>query len=138
MIYVADTWFCLSCRYSSLPFSLASQIDGDVGTIGITDFAQNSLGDIVYVEMPAIDDVFEAEESFGSVESVKAASDIYMPLGGTVIDINTELEDNPGLVNEASESEGWLVKVKLDDASAVGDLLDGAAYKDLCNAEEKK
>ena len=90
----------------------------------------------MYVELPEIDDVFEAAEGFGSVESVKAASDIYMPLAGTVIDTNTELDGNPGLVNESPDTEGWLIKVKLDDASAVGDLLDGAAYKDLCDAEE--
>ena len=120
----------------SFSFSRDAQIEGDVGTVGITDFAQNSLGDIVYVELPEIDDVFEAAEGFGSVESVKAASDIYMPLAGTVIDTNTELDGNPGLVNESPDTEGWLIKVKLDDASAVGDLLDGAAYKDLCDAEE--
>ncbi len=94
------------------------------------------MGDIVYVELPEIDDEFEGEESFGSVESVKAASDIYMPMAGTVIDINTELEGTPALVNEASESDGWLIKVKLSDASAVGDLLDAAAYKAVCDAEE--
>ena len=107
-----------------------------MATIGITDFAQNSLGDIVYVEMPEIDDAFDAEESFGSVESVKAASDIYMPMAGTVIDTNTELGGNPGLVNEASETEGWLIKVKLEDASAVSTLLDAAAYKAVCDAED--
>ena len=112
------------------------QVDGDVATIGITDFAQNQLGDIVYVELPEIDDVFEGEESFGSVESVKAASDIYMPLGGTVIDTNGDLEGNPGLVNEAANTEGWLIKVKLDDASGVASLLDESAYQAVCDAEE--
>jgi glycine cleavage system H protein len=89
----------------------------------------------VYVEMPEVDDAFEAEESFGSVESVKAASDIYMPMAGTVMDINEELEGNPGLVNEAAETEGWLVKIKLSDPDATADLLDEAAYKAVCDAE---
>jgi glycine cleavage system H protein len=89
----------------------------------------------VYVEMPEIDDVVEVEEIFSSVESVKAASDIYMPMAGTIIECNDDLEGNPGLVNEAPETEGWFVKIKLDDASATSDLLDGAAYKAVCEEE---
>ncbi len=90
----------------------------------------------MYVDIPEIVDVFQGEESIGSVESVKAASDIYMQLGGTVIDTNGELEGNPGLVNGAADTEGWLIKVKLDDASGVASLLDESAYQAVCDAEE--
>ena len=124
------------CRPDTFLFLLsAPQLDGDIGTVGITDFAQNSLGDIVYVDLPEVGDRFGGEEEFGSVESVKAASDVYNPIAGEVTEVNENLADNPGLVNESPTGEGWFMKVKVDDPSAVEALLDEAAYQALCDAE---
>lgn len=112
-----------------------NQLDGDIGTVGITDFAQNSLGDVVYVDLPEVGDRFDGEEAFGSVESVKAASDVYTPIAGEVTEVNENLGDNPGLVNESPQDEGWFIKIKVDDVDAVSSLLDEAAYQDLCDSE---
>lgn len=101
--------------------------DGTV-TIGISDYAQDQLGEIVFVELPEVDDSFEFEEEFGSVESVKAVSEILMPLSGTIIAVNEALEDAPELVNESCYDKGWLVRVKPDDAGQLDDLLDKEAY----------
>lgn len=101
--------------------------DGSV-TIGINDYAQDQLGEIVFVELPEVDDSFSAEDEFGSVESVKAVSEIFMPISGQVIDINEALEDAPELVNESCYDDGWLVKVKPDDAGELETLLDKTAY----------
>ena len=115
-------------------------IDGSTGTVGITDHAQNQLGDVVYVELPEVGDEFEAAEGFGSVESVKAASDVYLPVDGTVSAINETLEDSPGLVNEDAYGEGWFVKIDItgdvDALLASGDLMDEAAYETFCAEEE--
>jgi len=104
-----------------------AKIDGDVATVGITDHAQAELGDIVYVELPEVGSEMEATKSFGVVESVKAASDVYSPVSGTVIEVNEALNDSPGTVNESPFEGGWLMKVKVSDVP--GSLMDAAAYE---------
>ena len=112
------------------------RVEGNTATVGITDFAQNSLGDIVYVELPEVGEVFEASEAFGSVESVKAASDLYVPVSGKIIEVNENLEDTPGLVNESPSEDGWFMKVAIEDASELDRLLDESAYQELIQSEE--
>lgn len=107
------------------------QIDGDVLTIGITDFAQSELGDIVYVDVDTLDETVEANEVFGSVEAVKTVSDLFMPMAGEVIEFNEGLEDAPELVNSDPYGEGWMIKVKASDLTQMDDLLDASAYKEL-------
>ena len=104
------------------------KIEGDIATIGITDFAQGELGDIVYVEVETLDDTLEADAVFGSVEAVKTVSDLFMPLTGEVIAFNEALEDTPETVNDDPYGEGWMIKIKLTDPSAIKDLLDSANY----------
>ena len=106
------------------------KIEGDVATIGVTDFAQKELGDIVYVEVETIGETLEAGEVFGTVEAVKTVSDLFMPVTGEILEFNSELESSPELVNDAPYTEGWMVKVKLS-GDLPADLLDAAAYKDL-------
>ena len=106
------------------------KIDGDIATIGVTDFAQKELGDIVYVEVETIGETIEAGEVFGTVEAVKTVSDLFMPVTGEVLEFNGELESSPELVNDAPYTEGWMVKVKITGA-LLADLLDAASYKDL-------
>jgi len=106
-------------------------IENDIATIGITDFAQGELGDIVYVEVDTLGEKFDAEEVFGSVEAVKTVSDLFMPLTGEVIAFNEALEDTPETVNEDPYGEGWMIKIKLTDPSAIKDLLDAADYTRL-------
>ena len=113
------------------------KVEGGVGTCGITDFAQAALGDIVFVDLPEVGDEFEKGESFGSVESVKAASDVYAPVSGTVIEINDKLSDEPGLVNSESEGKAWFIKLKLSDESETSDLMETDAYKAHCEAEAR-
>jgi glycine cleavage system H protein len=110
-------------------------LDGDLGTIGITDYAQNSLGDIVYVDVPKVGDAVTANQTFGSVESVKAVSDLYSPVSGTVTATNDELKISPDKINEKPH-EAWIIKVQLKDPSEFGKLLDAAAYEAFI-AEEK-
>ena len=98
-------------------------------TIGITDYAQNSLGDITYVQLPKVGATLKAGDSFGVVESVKAASDIYAPVAGTVLEVNKALDSAPETVNQAPYDAGWMIKIKLADAASVNSLLDAAAYK---------
>ena len=107
------------------------RVEGDFGFIGITDFAQNALGNVVYVDMPEVDDEVEAGEEFGAVESVKAASDLYSPVSGTVVEINEALEDQPELVNQDA-FENWIIKVKLNDKSELDSLMDAKAYEAFC------
>lgn len=109
-------------------------IDGDIATIGITDFAQGELGDIVYVEVETLDETVEAEEVFGTVEAVKTVSDLFMPLNGTVIEFNEALSDAPEAVNDDPYGEGWMIKVQLEDSSDHSGLLDAAEYKSLIGA----
>lgn len=110
--------------------------DGDEFVIGITDYAQESLSDIVYVELPEVGDKIDRGETFGVVESVKAASDVYMPVDGEVIDINAELEDSPELVNQDPFGVGWLIRVKPSSAAQFDELLDGAGYEASVAEEE--
>jgi glycine cleavage system H protein len=110
--------------------------DGDEVVVGITDFAQESLSDIVYVELPEIGDGFESRESFGVVESVKAASDFYMPVGGEVVAINSELEDAPELMNQDPYGAGWLIRVTPSNPEEFDELLDGDAYTAVVAEEE--
>ena len=107
------------------------KIEGDIATIGITDFAQGELGDIVYVEVESLDDILEADAVFGTVEAVKTVSDLFMPLTGEVIAFNEALEDTPETVNEDPYGGGWMIKIKLTDSSAIKDLLDAADYTKL-------
>ncbi|WP_299106374.1 glycine cleavage system protein GcvH [uncultured Tenacibaculum sp.] len=107
------------------------KIEGDVATIGITDFAQGELGDIVYVDVDTLDETVEIEEVFGSVEAVKTVSDLFMPLTGEVIEFNETLEDEPELVNSDPYGAGWMIKVKLSDASQVEDLLSAEGYQEI-------
>ena len=107
------------------------KIEGDVATIGITDFAQGELGDIVYVDVDTLDETVEIEEVFGSVEAVKTVSDLFMPLTGEVIEFNETLEDEPELVNSDPYGDGWMIKVKISDDSQIADLLSAEAYKEI-------
>ncbi len=106
------------------------KVEGDFGFIGITDYAQHELGNVVYVDMPEVDDEVNAGEDFGAVESVKAASDLMSPVSGTVVEVNDALEDEPGLINKDA-FENWIIKVQLSDKSELDDLMDAAAYKEM-------
>ena len=106
-------------------------LDGEIATVGITDYAQHALGDIVYVDMPEVGDDVTAGEEFGAVESVKAASDLYSPVSGEVVEINEALEDEPGLINQDAFAN-WIMKVKVSDLSEVEALLDAEAYAKIC------
>ena len=108
------------------------KIEGEYGYVGITDYAQDQLGNVVYVDMPEVDDEVTAGEEFGAVESVKAASDLISPVSGTVVEINEELEDAPELVNKDAFAN-WIMKVKLSDPAEVEALMDAAAYEAICH-----
>ncbi len=105
------------------------RLEGDEAYIGITDFAQNELGDIVFVEVETIDETLEKGEVFGTVEAVKTVSDLMLPVGGTVLEFNEKLEDEPELINKDPYGEGWIVKIKIEDPSEVDELLDHEGYK---------
>ena len=107
------------------------KIEGDEATIGITDFAQGELGDIVYVEVETLDETLAAEEVFGTVEAVKTVADLFMPLSGTIIEVNEFLEDAPETVNEDAYGSGWMIKLKLSDPSEIQNLLDAEAYSSI-------
>jgi glycine cleavage system H protein len=107
------------------------RIEGDIAVVGITDFAQGELGDIVYVEIETEGETLDQEEVFGSVEAVKTVSDLFMPVSGEIIEFNGNLESNPELVNSDPFGEGWMIKVKLTDTSQIDSLLDAAAYGSL-------
>ena len=107
------------------------KVEGNVAIIGITDFAQHAMGDLSYVDMPEVDDEFEAGEEFGAVESVKAASDLFSPVSGTVVEINEALEDAPELLNEDAFAN-WIMKVEMSDPSELEALMDAAAYEAMC------
>ncbi len=106
-------------------------IDGDIATVGITDFAQGELGDIVFVEIETKGDDLDKEEVFGSIEAVKTVSDLYMPVAGTIIEVNPELEDKPEIVNLEPYKGGWMVKIKVKNAAELNDLLSADEYKEL-------
>lgn len=105
-------------------------VDGDIATIGITDFAQSELGDIVFVEIETEGEELDKEEVFGSVEAVKTVSDLFMPISGEVLEINPKIEESPEVVNSDPYGEGWMIKVKISDASELEDLLSVDAYKE--------
>jgi len=107
------------------------KVEGDVAIIGITDFAQGELGDIVYVEVETVGETLAAEDTFGTVEAVKTVSDLFMPISGEVIEFNEGLEGEPEKVNSDPYGDGWMIKVRMSDASELDNLLDAAAYKNL-------
>ena len=109
------------------------RVEGEFGYIGITDYAQHELGNVVYVDMPEVDDEVEAGEEFGAVESVKAASDLISPVSGTVVEVNDALADNPELIN-ADAFANWIIKVELTDKTELDNLMDAEAYKAVCEA----
>mgnify|MGYP000727484888 FL=1 len=105
------------------------RLDGDVAVVGITDFAQGELGDIVFVEVETVDETLDADEVFGTVEAVKTVSDLFLPVAGEIVEFNEAVEDDPALVNNDPYGEGWLIKVKVSNPADVDGLLDGEAYK---------
>ena len=113
------------------------RVDGDQAIIGITDYAQNSLGDVVYVELPKADDEFAANESFGSVESVKAVSELFVPVAGVVVKTNESLADEPETVNSDPYGTGWMIRVKMSNPGEVDSLLTAAEYEDFTKAESE-
>ena len=110
------------------------RVEGEYGFVGITDYAQHALGNVVYVDMPEVDDDVEAGEDFGAVESVKAASDLISPVSGTVVEVNEALEDAPELLNQDA-FENWIIKVQLSDKSELDNLMDAAAYEKFVASE---
>lgn len=110
------------------------RIEGDTATVGITDFAQGELGDIVYVEVETLDDTLDKDEVFGTVEAVKTVSDLFLPLSGEIVAFNEALEDEPEKVNSDPYGEGWMIKIKISDSSEIESLLSDAAYKELVGA----
>ena len=104
------------------------KVEGEYGYVGITDYAQEQLGNVVYVDMPEVDDEVSAGEEFGAVESVKAASDLYSPVSGVIVEVNEELDDNPGAINEDAYAN-WIIKVKLSDLSELECLMDATTYE---------
>ena len=111
------------------------RVEGEYGYVGITDYAQYALGNVVYVDMPEVDDEVEAGEDFGAVESVKAASDLISPVSGTVVEVNEALEDAPELLNQDA-FENWIIKVQLSDKAELDNLMDAAAYEEHCKNED--
>ncbi|GAC1396556.1 MAG: glycine cleavage system protein GcvH [Pyrinomonadaceae bacterium] len=112
------------------------KVEGDTGVIGITDHAQHALGDVVYVELPKVGEKFEAHTTFGSVESVKAVSELYVPVGGEVVEVNESLQDAPEKVNSDPFGEAWMIKVKIADKGEVDSLMTPAEYEDYTKNEE--
>jgi len=107
------------------------RIDGDIATVGITDFAQGELGDIVYLEVETLDETLEKDEVFGTVEAVKTVSDLFLPLSGEIIKLNELLEDEPEKVNTDPYGDGWMIKIKINNASEIDSLMSEADYKEL-------
>ena len=126
---------CANLRAMNIPQDLLYskdhewvRVEGDVATVGITDFAQSELGDIVFVEVETVDEELDGEEVFGTIEAVKTVSDLFMPVPGTVAEFNEGLEDNPALINEDPYGEGWIIKVKLAEGADLSGLLNAEAY----------
>ena len=112
------------------------RVEGDTGTVGITDHAQDSLGDVVFVELPRVGEKFEAHEAFGNVESVKAVSELFCPVSGEVVEMNEALQDEPEKVNTDPYGAGWMIRLRLNNASDVDRLMTAAEYEDYTKAEE--
>lgn len=106
-------------------------VEGDIATIGITEFAQSELGDIVFIDVDTLDETLNKEEVFGTIEAVKAVSDILLPVSGEIVAFNEALEDTPEIINKDPYGEGWIIKVKCSDLSEISELLDAAAYQEL-------
>ncbi len=111
------------------------KIDGDIATVGITDYAQGELGDIVFIELPAVGSKVEFMKPFGTIEAVKAVSDLFSPISGEVTEINTALEDDAGIINSSPYGDGWIIKVKISDPSEINKLLDPDGYKNLIDQD---
>lgn len=107
------------------------RVEGDTATIGISDFAQGELGDIVFVEVETVGDTIEKDEVFGSIEAVKTVSDLFMPIGGEVLEFNEEIESDPEKINSDPYGEGWIVKIKIQDTSELEDLMDAGTYGEM-------
>lgn len=107
------------------------RIEGDEAVVGVTDYAQSELGEIVFVELPAVGTSLDQESVFGSVEAVKAVSDLFLPMSGSILEVNQELEDKPELVNESPYENGWMIRIKLKDLNESAQLLSSEAYSDL-------
>lgn len=110
------------------------KVDGNKVRVGVSDYAQDQLGDVVFVELPDVDDEFDASEDFGTVESVKSTSELAIPLAGKVVNVNEELEDSPELINESPEADGWIVEFELEDELNTDDLYDESAYKEYIDS----
>ena len=106
------------------------KVDGDVATVGVTDYAQNAMGDVVYVELPSVGDKFDSHEAFGSVESVKAVSEIFIPVAGEIAEVNESLNDTPEVVNSDPYGAGWMIKVKMDNPGEADAMLTSAEYEE--------
>lgn len=113
-------------------------VEGNVATIGITDYAQEQLGDIVFVELPAVGDKLSKEDTFGVVESVKSVNDIYAPISGKVLEVNDDLPDNPEIVNDDPYGDGWMIKVEVADAEELDDLMTADEYRDYVAEQQEK
>ncbi len=111
-------------------------VEGDIGTIGITDYAQKELGDVVFVELPQVGTQIEAANEMGSIESVKAVSDLFAPVTGEVIEVNDKLSDNPELVNTDPYNDGWMIRVRLSDPTEVDELMDAVEYEEWIQTEK--
>ena len=107
------------------------RVEGTTGTVGITEYAQGELGDVVFVELPAVGKKFVQGESFGTVEAVKAVSDLFSPISGAVLDVNKRIQDSPELVNKESFGDGWMIKISIDNPAELDALMDAEAYKKL-------
>ena len=110
------------------------KIEGDIAIVGVTDYAQGELGDVVFIEIETEGEELNREEVFGTIEAVKTVSDLFMPVSGEVSEVNPQLEDAPDLVNKEPYGEGWLIKIKIQDTEQLNDLLDAKAYEELINA----
>ena len=110
-------------------------IDGDTASVGITDYAQSSLGDVVYLDLPRVGDTFDSHAGFGSVESVKAVSEIFMPVGGTVVEVNESINDTPEVVNQDPYGAGWMIKIKIGNPDDVDKLMSAAEYEEFISSE---
>jgi glycine cleavage system H protein len=105
-------------------------VQDNIGTIGITDYAQHELGDVVYVDLPEVGDTFEANEPFGSVESVKAVSEVFCPVSGEIVEVNSKLEENPEIINQSPHDKAWMIKVRLTDPNELKELLSAQEYEE--------
>jgi glycine cleavage system H protein len=130
-----STTYIIPTFVKNLSFILAHEyvkVDGKIGTVGISDYAQAALGDIVFVDLPEPGEEYEKGDSFGSVESVKAASDVYVPVSGKVVAVNDVLSDDPGMVNTEAEGKAWFIQLELSNPSELDQLMGEEAYKEFC------